>query len=35
MPYSFSRLASGSYDVLLDGVIGAGLVRSGTTGNAT
>ena len=35
MPYSFSRLASGSYDVLLDGVIVAGLVRSGTTSNAT
>jgi hypothetical protein len=29
MPYSLSRLAAGSYDVLLDGVIIASLVRSG------
>jgi hypothetical protein len=35
MPYSLSRLAPGSYDVLLDGVIIASLVRSGTTSNAT
>jgi hypothetical protein len=35
MPYTLSRLAPGSYDVLLDGVIVASLVRSGTTSNAT
>jgi hypothetical protein len=35
MPYTFSRLAPGSYDVLLDGVIIVSLVRSGTTSNAT
>jgi hypothetical protein len=35
MPYTLSRLAPGSYDVLLDGVIIASLVRSGTTSNAT
>jgi hypothetical protein len=35
MPYTLSRLAPGSYDVLLNGVIIASLVRSGTTSNAT
>jgi hypothetical protein len=35
IPYTLSRLAPGSYDVLLDGVIVAGLVRSGTSTNAT
>ena len=35
MPYTLSRLAPGSYDVLLDGVVVASLVRSGTTSNAT
>jgi hypothetical protein len=35
MTYTLSRLAPGSYDVLLDGVIIASLVRSGTTSNAT
>jgi hypothetical protein len=35
MPYTLSRLAPGSYDVLLDGVIIVSLVRSGTTSNAT
>jgi hypothetical protein len=35
MPYTLSRLAPGSYDVLLDGVIVASLVRSGPTSNAT
>jgi hypothetical protein len=35
MPYTLSRLAPGSYDVLLDGVIVAGLVRSGTSTSAT
>jgi hypothetical protein len=35
MTYRFSRLAPGSYDVLLDGVIIASLVRSGETDNAT
>ena len=30
MPYTLSRLAPGSYDVLLDGVIVASLVRSGS-----
>jgi hypothetical protein len=34
MPYTLSRLAPGSYDVLLDGVIVASLVRSGPTSNA-
>jgi hypothetical protein len=29
MPYTLSRLAPGSYDVVLDGVIVASLVRSG------
>jgi hypothetical protein len=33
--YTLSQLAPGSYDVLLDGVIIASLVRSGTTSNAT
>jgi hypothetical protein len=35
MTYKLSRLAPGSHDVLLDGVIIASLVRSGKTGNAT
>ena len=35
MSYTLSRLAPGSYDVLLDGVIIASLVRSGETSNAT
>ena len=35
MPYTLSRLAPGSYDVLLDDVIVASLVRSGETDNAT
>ncbi len=35
MPYTLSRLAPGSYDVLLDGVIVASLVRSGETDKAT
>ncbi len=35
MTYSLSRLAPGSYDVLLDGVIVASLVRSGETSNAS
>jgi hypothetical protein len=35
MPYTLSRLAPGSYDVLLDGVIIASLVRSGSTDDAT
>jgi hypothetical protein len=35
MPYTLARPAPGSYDVLLDGVIIASLVRSGTTSNAT
>jgi hypothetical protein len=34
MPYALSRLAPGSYDVLLDGVIIASLVRSSETSNA-
>jgi hypothetical protein len=29
MPYTLSRLAPGSYDVLLDGVIVASLMRTG------
>jgi len=33
MPYTLSRLAPGSYDVLLDGVIIASLVRSGDRHN--
>ncbi len=33
--YKLSRLAAGSYDVLLHGVIIASLVRSGDTDNAT
>ena len=33
--YRLSRLAPGSYDVLLHGVINASLVRSGDTDNAT
>jgi hypothetical protein len=35
LTYTLSRLAPGSYDVLLDGVIVASLVRSGETDNAT
>ena len=35
MTYRLSRLAPGSYDVLLNGVIIASLVRSGTSENAT
>lgn len=35
MTYTLSRLAPGSYDVLLNGVIVAGLVRSGETNRAT
>jgi hypothetical protein len=35
MSYTLSRLAPGSYDVLLDGVIVASLVRSGQTDRAT
>ena len=35
MLYTLSRLAPGSYDVLLDGVIIASLVRSGETNRAT
>jgi hypothetical protein len=35
MAYALSRLAPGSYDVLLDGVIIASLVRSGETNRAT
>ncbi len=33
--YRLSRLAPGSYDVLLNGVIVASLVRSGTSEDAT
>jgi hypothetical protein len=35
MPYRLSRLAFGSYDVLLNGGIIASLVRSGETNDAT
>ena len=35
MAYRLSRLAPGSYDVLLNGVIIASLVRNGETDNAT
>ena len=35
MTYRLSRLAAGSYDVLLNGSIVASLVRSGATSNAT
>lgn len=35
MAYRLSRLAPGSYDVLLNGVIIASLVRSGETHDAT
>jgi hypothetical protein len=35
MPYTLVRLAPGSYDVLLNGVIVASLVRSGDTHDAT
>lgn len=34
MPYKLSLLAPGSYDVILDGVIIASLVRSGPTDSA-
>ena len=35
MVYSLVRLAPGSYDVLRDGVVIAGVVRSGQTSDAT
>jgi hypothetical protein len=35
MAYTLSRLAPGSYDVLLDGVIVASLVRNGRADRAT
>ncbi len=35
MPYTLSRLAPGSYDVLLNGVVIASLVRNGSTNDAT
>jgi len=35
MAYTLSRLALGSYDVLLNGVIIGSLVRNGETDNAT
>jgi hypothetical protein len=35
MPYNLVWLASGSYDILLSGVIIASLVRSGKPDNAT
>ena len=35
MTYALSRLAPGSYDVLLDGMIVASLVRSGLRDNST
>jgi hypothetical protein len=35
MTYRLSRLAPGSYDVLLNGIIIASLVRSGSGENAT
>ncbi len=35
MTYTLSRLAPGSYDVLLDGVIVASLVRNGRADRAT
>ena len=35
MIYTLSRLAPGSYDVLLNGIIIASLVRSGTNETAT
>jgi hypothetical protein len=35
MTYTLSRLAPGSYDVLLNGKIVASLVRSGSTDSAT
>ena len=35
MTYTLSRLAPGSYDVLLDGVIIASLVRSGSKSDTT
>ena len=35
MTYRLVRLAPGSYDVVLNGIIIAGLVRGGSTDNAT
>ena len=35
MTYRLAKLAPGSYDVILNGVIIASLVRSGAQGNAT
>ncbi len=35
MAYRLVRLAPGSYDVVLNGIIIAGLVRSGSTSDAT
>jgi hypothetical protein len=35
MTYTLARLAPGSYDVLLDGMVIASLVRSGNTSSAT
>ncbi len=35
LAYTLSRLAPGSYDVLLNGVIVASLVRNGRTNDAT
>lgn len=35
MPYTLSRLAAGSYDVVLNGVIVASLVHSGDSHHAT
>jgi hypothetical protein len=35
MTYTLSRLAPGSYDVLLDGVVVASLVRSGSKESVT
>jgi hypothetical protein len=35
MPYTLVRLAPGSYDVVRDGEVIAGLVRSGETSDAT
>lgn len=35
MPYTLSQLAPGSYDILLDSVIIASLVRSGRTEDAS
>ncbi len=35
MAYRLVRLAPGSYDVVLNGIIIAGLVRGGSTSDAT